>query len=236
MADLVVIVPSRGRPQAAYELADAFQATATADTKLVFAVDHDDPSFAAYEEASNTATVQIGEPGNGQPSSMVKALNAYALHEALADDPPFAIGFMGDDHRPRTVGWDKEYLDALRELGTGIVYGNDLYQGQKLPTQCAMTADIVRSLRQMCPPALRHMYVDNYWLDLGIAADCLTYLPDVVIEHMHPIVGKADWDAGYRRVNDRQVYDTDAVAYGEYEASGRFAADVAKVLALRGAA
>jgi hypothetical protein len=90
---------------------------------------------------------------------------------------------MGDDHFPRTHGWDQAYLDALRELGTGIVYGNDLLQGHRLPTQCAMTADIVRRWGYMALPTLRHMYVDNFWRDLGNAADCLRYLPEVVVEH-----------------------------------------------------
>ena len=166
---------------------------------------------------------------------MVEALNMTAGH-LPSHQAAFAVGFMGDDHRPRTVGWDKEYLDALRELGTGIVFGDDLYQGDKLPTQCAMTSDIVRALGYMAPPTLTHMYVDNFWRDLGTEADCLYYLPDVVVEHMHPIVGKAEWDEGHLRVNDRQVIDADEAAYVEHQTSGRFAADVAKVKALRGGA
>ena len=43
MADLVVVVPSRGRPARARALVEAFEATCTADTELVFAVDEDDP-------------------------------------------------------------------------------------------------------------------------------------------------------------------------------------------------
>lgn len=234
MPDLIFLVPTRGRPQAAKELAEAFRDTCAADTALIFVVDKDDPEQGEY----NTNDVRVNHAGLHLVSStgMVQALNYAATMQASRDDPhaPFAIGFMGDDHRPRTVGWDQEYLDALRELGTGIVYGNDLYQGEKIPTQCAMTADIVRALGYMAPPTLRHMYVDNYWADLAANADCLVYLPDVVVEHMHPVVGKAEWDEGYRRVNDPSVYDADALAYGEHHTFGRFDADVAKVRALRG--
>ena len=42
MSDLVVIVPSRGRPGAAHELRDAFNATCALDTQLVFAIDKRD--------------------------------------------------------------------------------------------------------------------------------------------------------------------------------------------------
>jgi hypothetical protein len=119
-------------------------------------------------------------------------------------------------------------LAALRELGTGIVYGNDLYQGEALPTAPAMTADIVRTLGFMAPPTLRHLYCDNFWLDLGKAAECLRYLPNVVIEHMHPAAGKAQWDEGYRRANAPAQYQRDGDAYREYLA-GSFVDDVEKV-------
>lgn len=224
MSDLVVVVPSRGRPDAAKNLAAVFEETRTGDSELVFAVDRDDPDLDGYRDLPTLA---------GAAASMVEALNqaVWALvHQAAS--PPFAVGFMGDDHRPCSVGWDRRYLDALRELGTGIVYGDDLLQGRRLPTQCAMTSDIVNVLGYMAPPALGHLYVDTFWRDLGQAAGCLTYLPDVVVEHQHPIAGKADWDAGYRRVNSDAQYAADRYAYQAFKRSV-FDADVAKVRALR---
>lgn len=224
--DLVVIVPSRGRPDAAVELAQAFRDTG-ASARLVFAVDDDDETRAQYARALRVypdTTIHYGRA----PSNMVRALNGVA---DLYRNEAFAIGFMGDDHRPRTDGWDRLYVDALRALGTGIVYGDDLLQGRNIPTQCAMTADIVRVLGHMAPPTLTHLYVDNYWRDLGEAVGCLLYLPDVVVEHMHPVVGKADWDDGHRRVNAPDMYRRDAEAYRLY-ADEYLAADVAKVVAL----
>src|SRR6185369_3994131 len=157
MADLVVIVPSRGRPEAARSLADAFQQTCTADTELVFAVDDDDETLERYSELAATPVgpgvtlarlfprVSVCVVDN--PTNMVRALNGAATFAARFVYPaPFAIGFMGDDHLPRTYGWDTAHLTALRDLGTGIVYGDDLLQRRRLPTQCAMTADIVQAL------------------------------------------------------------------------------------------
>jgi hypothetical protein len=122
---------------------------------------------------------------------------------------------MGDDHRPRHIGWDESYLEALRER-PGMVYGNDLIQGAHLPTQIAMSASVVRALGHMAPPTLTHLYVDNYWLALGRAAGCITYLPDVVIEHMHPVAGKAAVDEGYSRVNAPEMYERDSAAFADY--------------------
>jgi len=222
MTDLVVIVPTRGRPHAARELAQTFKQTCTGDTELVFAVDDNDPTREQYEAVGAVMAL---------PSrTMNQALNMAAAHVAKQDDV-LAIGFMGDDHRPRTVAWDQAYIDVLREFGTGIVYGNDLLQGEKLPTQVAMTANIVRTLGFYAPPDQKHLYLDNFWLDLGRAAGCLCYLPDVIVEHVHPFAHKAEMDEGYVRVNAPEMYDHDRVAYEKYRRE-RFADDVAKVRAL----
>jgi len=239
MPDLVVIVPSRGRPEAAEELAATFAETCTADTVLCFAIDDDDPRLPGYKGVVQFAQAQnrlVGEVTVTNGRNMVDALNHTAAWMVKPENahPPYAIAFMGDDHRPRTKGWDAAYLDALRELGTGIVYGNDLLQSEKLPTQVAMTADIVRILGYMAPPSLTHLYVDNFWRDLGEAAGCLRYLPDVVVEHMHPVAGKAEWDEGHKRVNAPEMYQRDGHAYAQYQRM-RLPVDVLKVQQLRAA-
>jgi hypothetical protein len=223
MAELTVIVPSRGRPAAAAELTGAFAKTCTADTELVLAVDDDDP-FAEDYGAVPGLMYGEGWPGNVRvsvcrveaPSSMVKALNATARALLTMFKPdPVALGFMGDDHRPRTLGWDRAYLDALAAV-PGLVYGNDLLQGPDLPTQVAMTADLVRTLGHMAPPTLTHMYVDNYWKRLGADSGMITYLPDIIVEHRHPAAGKAAWDDGYMRVNSKEMFARDEAAIEKY--------------------
>lgn len=219
MSSLTVIVPSRGRPHTVAQLAEAFRDTCTEPTWLLFAVDEDDPEHQAYTDAVAEQLVRHGRVTMAsQPSgTMVSALNhaAGVLLESRADVRPDVIGFMGDDHRPRTKGWDRAYLTALQTL-PGIVYGNDLLQGASLPTQCAISAPIVRALGHMAPDVLTHLYVDNYWRDLGRATGCMTYLPEVVVEHMHPMAGKAGWDDGHRRVNRPDLYRRDRAAYAAY--------------------
>lgn len=226
MTDLVAIVPSRGRPEAARAVAAAFEKTCTADTELLFAIDMDDPERGGYGRSLAQRVRLVMDDS----TSMVDALNRAAVIESSA----FAVAFMGDDHRPRSTGWDRAYLDALHELGTGIVYGNDLLQGRNLPTQAAMTSDIVRALGYMSPPVLTHMYVDNFWLSLGNEAGCIRYLPNVIVEHLHPMAGKSEWDANYDRVNSSGMYERDEAAFRTYITDGRFDRDVAKVKALRG--
>lgn len=226
MAELIAIVPTRGRPQAVPELVDAFRKTCTGPTRLLFAIEQDDHARLAYEtaiiEAGNAHAQVFADDPTGvrleyalcDGGSMVSALNA-TVDLVLPNREPAAIAFMGDDHRPRTKGWDAAYLEALAAK-PGLVYGNDLVQGERLPTQVAMSADLVRALGHMAPPTLTHLYVDNYWLALGQAADCITYLPDVVVEHLHPSVGTAPVDEGYLRVNSTAMFSRDETAMTTY--------------------
>lgn len=227
--DLIVIIPSRGRPETVAELDRAFVETCTNESTLaLLAIDGDDPAHDEYMAAilGCHRLVAVHEQPSG---TMVSALNGAALSVAREW---VAIGFMGDDHLPRTVGWDEQYLAALREMGTGIVFGNDLLQGHRLPTQCAMTSDIVRAVGYMSPPMLKHLYVDNTWLVWGNSLGRLRYLKDVIVEHRHPTAGKAMWDEGYLRVNDGAVAEHDRLAFEAYTRDGGLRADLEKIQAV----
>jgi hypothetical protein len=136
---------------------------------------------------------------------------------------------MGDDHRPQTTRWDFKLARVLTQRAAKIGYANDLVQGANLPTAVLMERRVVQRLGYMAPPVLRHLYVDNYWRDLGKAADCLYYESDIIIAHEHPITGKVEWDEGYRRVNDGAMYTRDGAAYRDFVTSGDLAADIAKI-------
>lgn len=227
--NLLVVIPSRGRPRHIAALADAWTATQT-DADCIVAVDDDDPARGEYFDvvASHPRFDLVVGPRLG----MVGSLNKVAVDNCETYD---AVGFMGDDHRPRTVIWDTLIGRSLTELGTGIVYGNDLLQGEKLPTAAFMTSDIIRTLGWMSPPRLRHLYVDNAWRSLGLALGALTYLRDVVIEHLHPVAGKADWDEGYRTVNAPDVWASDTAEYERWlaEDCARDAEHVRQAVAAR---
>lgn len=217
MPDLITIVPTRGRPNSLLPLAEAFANNSTADTLLVVAVDSDDPDLERYRSAAAEAKktypsidlVELVTPGN-----MATALN-MATRICLDAHKAQAIGFMGDDHRPRTDSWDAYYLSTLA-ASPGIVFGNDLIHGYRLPTQFAVSWPIVESLRFLAPPGLKHMYIDNYWRDIGTATQTLTYLENVVVEHLHPVAAKAESDEGYERVNAPEIFDHDAKVYEQY--------------------
>ena len=71
----------------------------------------------------------------------------------------------------------------------------------------------------MVPPDMIHLYLDNFWMTLGKDLNALRYIPEVVLEHLHPVAGKAEWDDQYREVNAPEVYSADKAALDNYLAS-----------------
>lgn len=219
MTTMAIIVPSRGRPQSIAELVDDLERAKTSSS-LYVVVDEDDPTLEEYKKLSVELefNYMITErEGKGMAKPLNKA--AKFLSDAGWYDH---FCFLGDDHRPRTVDWDMELINKLDELGTGVVYGNDLFQGEALPTAVAMSGNIVKALGGMVPPGMIHLYLDNFWLQLGRDLNAICYLPEVIIEHLHPVAGKGEWDDQYREVNAEEVYSADAIAFKEYMASNAY--------------
>lgn len=212
MTDLIMIVPSRGRPENITRLANAMHGTMTAATRLIVVIDIDDPLAGEYVKALDNP----GPWASLYVQSGAKKLNPI-LNYVAPMYAPFCdyIGFMGDDHLPRTKGWDAELIGAIGQK-PGVAYANDLFQKQNLPTSVVMSSALVRGLGYMAPPSLQHMYMDNFWKRLGTDLDHMIYMPEVIIEHMHPFAGKAELDAGYQRVNTPRMYDEDRESYEQF--------------------
>jgi hypothetical protein len=226
VAELVVIVPSRGRPRSIAALAQDFAATAGPEARMVVAVDNDDPELAAYQRLPLWDMPQFHLREGG------RLRLGGTLNEVAAEYVGFydVIGFMGDDHRPRTDGWALEVLTEMKWPGAGIVYGNDLLQRDQLPTAVFMRPAIIKALGWMALPGLVHLYIDNVWLELGRATGQLRYLPNVVIEHMHPAAGKAQRDAGYDEVNAPALDAADKAVFERWRTE-QLAADVERLRA-----
>jgi hypothetical protein len=205
---MLVIVPTRGRPESMVRQVEAFDRTlATCD--VLYAVDDDDPTAMEYLRLSGPLGVKFAV---GPRLRMVGTLNFHALREAANYD---VIGFMGDDHVPRTDFWDARILEPFTDGEPSVVYGNDLLQGSNLATAVFLSARLVAALGYMAPPCLVHLYADDAWMAIGRATR-LVYLPDVVIEHLHPVAGKAEWDDRYAEVNAPEVDAADHQAFDQW--------------------
>lgn len=226
---VVVVMPSRGRPFEAHRAITELRRTASlVSTSVILAVDADDPLHAKYEALrwpGYGPEVSVVTLAGDETGDLVRATNTVALPVARHDRSAIIANF-GDDHHARTASWDKAVTEALAE--PGIAYGDDLFQSELLPTAPFISASIIAALGWYFLPSCSHLFVDNALRELGLGAGCLRYLPDVVIEHVHPLAGKGRWDAGYERANGDETVERDKAAYLAWREDG-MAEDAARI-------
>lgn len=227
MPDLLVIVPSRGRPQNIARLLDSVRETARLETHVHVAVDDDDERLAQYEAVMAKAGGEHDVLETGPRKGLCAWTNDIAVRRA--GEYPFLASF-GDDHVPVTPGWDRALVRGIAEMGgTGFTYPWDSTR-EDIPEACVVSSDIVQALGWFCLPELCHWYPDNVWADLGRGAGCIRHLRAVLVDHRQVATGKAAVD-GTARDNGKSL-DADKAAYYAWRAT-RMAADVATVLEVR---
>lgn len=225
-ADLLVIVPSRGRPANVRRLVRTLAQTLESKATLALGLDDDDPTLpetcAAIADAPFPVSLHTGRRNTWAGWTNDIAMSAAGRFRALCS--------LGDDHVPLTQGWDAQLMSAIdRAGGTGFAYANDLLQGYRLPTAVVVSSDIVRSLGWLCQPSLRHYFADNVWMALGESAECIKYLPFVAIEHRHH-ARTGQFDATYSEA--LAYWQADHAAYRTW-CHEQKAADVRKIKELQ---
>lgn len=213
----LVLCPSRSRPGAAREVVASFEDTrADPGSRIVFVVDADDPTRGHYPNAH--LVTPRGDMGG--------ALRQAAADPALLADAT-SIGVVGDDCRFRTPGWDRT-LDGWLVDNPGVAWPDDgwdhPWSSQEKAAHWWLSRAVVDAMG-VAPPT-HHLFMDDYWAQLGLAAECARYFPDVVVEHLHPMAGKAPNDATYRR--HRRFVAQDRAWFATWQQSGK-AADVRRL-------
>ncbi len=221
LGDLLVIVPSRGRPKNIARLLDSVRETSMLATHVHACVDEDDPELPGYEYVMSIAGRDDDILERGPRKGLAAWTNEVAVRRAR--QYPYLASF-GDDHVPKTPGWDKALTRAISDMGgTGFSYPWDRTR-EDIPEAVVMSSDIVQALGWMCLPELSHWYVDNVWAELGRGAGC--------IRHCRVIAGDHEWksDSTARESGEKIAADRDA--FYEWRRNG-MADDIATVIALK---
>ena len=224
MPDMAILVPTRGRPGNAARLVDACAKTCRADTVIVFGRDEDDTS--QYPDARHYGAEALIRPRMGlAPWTNELALWALDRHPNLA-----ALCSLGDDHVPKTDGWDEALIEALHQIDGGWAYPDDARRDD-IAEAVAVTSSIVKGLGWMALPDLHHWCIDNAWTKLAAAVGRLEYLHHVKVPHYHPHspvpAYQVPADATYEEA--RWSYDLDKRRYLHWRDQGGLARDAAKV-------
>lgn len=204
---VLLIVPTRGRPDKVKELYSTYIENSF-DCDIVFGLDEDDEHN--YERIDGVI-YEVNPRVRFAETMNIISKKYHKEYEYFA--------FMGDDHRIRTKDWDKILLEPIQNRGYGFSYGDDLLQGEKLCTAVMFSTNIIKPLDgNMVLPVHpnKHMYSDDFWMELGKRLDAITYCPNVILEHLHFSVGKSDMDAVYSETNTPERYSIDGAEWVNY--------------------
>lgn len=192
MKDVLVIVPSYKRHHKIEECVNSWKDTTSGKSDFLLVLEEKDEP---YPEIKGIASLR------GDYGSLSKAWNEG--FKAFPDYKFYTL--INDDHIFRTPEWEERFMETLKD--GGVAYGNDLLQKERLATAATFSGDILKKLGYVALPELEHLYIDNFWMEIGRGIGKLFYLPDVIIEHMHPAAGKAVMDAEYQRSNSNYSHE-----------------------------
>lgn len=207
MKPILVLLASKGRPKKIEGFYRTWRQTTSGLSEVLVCLDDNDPTLKEYIRHRDIH-FDVG-PGL---STCEKYNRVFQLY------PNYKYYFIpGDDHRIRTKGWEKKFIKAIKENGgNGVAFGNDLLQGKKLATAPFVSGNIFRAIGYLAIPGLIHMFVDNFWTELGKKGPGLLYFDDIIIEHMHFSVGKSKEDKWYLAVNNKKVFKNDEVIFQKW--------------------
>lgn len=154
--------------------------------------------------------------------TLMEKINYYALE--IADKHEY-IQFLAHDIVLRTP-WESAFIDALEDFSVGMVYGDDLVHNGRLATHPCIRSSMIKAVGFYGCPAVEHNFFDNYWMSVGQAFGVCLYLPEVVMEHNHPIVNKAKGDSISERIFS--LLESDQRKFSQYMQL-RFNTDIQKL-------
>lgn len=200
MVNISLLLPTRGRSSLVYQLFDSILKT-TSDpltVEVVLYIDEDD--IGSHEiNYSSFSIVKLIKPcvtlGKATKICFKASSGRYVM-------------LVNDDVIFRTKGWDIAVLKAFSKFADDIalVYGNDLYQGEKMPTFPFLSRTVCKLMDGVCPSDYKGPYIDAHIFDIfkrlaRQGFNRIVYLDDVIFEHMHQEAGKAASHVTYLKRN-----------------------------------
>lgn len=211
MKPIGIILPFRdggtGRTEQLVEAVSSWKAQTEDLSELYIITDEDEqinhPVFVESYSGVHWLSVPAG-------LTLMEKLNYHALD--IADQHDY-IQFLAHDIVLKTP-WESRFIDFLEDVEIGMVYGNDLVHNGRLATHPCIKSSMIKAVGFYGCPAVEHNFFDNYWMAVAQSFGMCMYLPDVVMEHNHPIVGKAEKDKISESIYS--MLESDQEKYVEY--------------------
>jgi glycosyltransferase involved in cell wall biosynthesis len=195
--ELVIIIPTKDRPQNVARVLASIRET-TPDARVLFVV-----------EPSDEATHRAVEAEGGE---MLVVHGGYAkkINRAVQATTEPLI-FQGADDLIFHPGWFEAARGRLTE-GIGVVGTNDLALKRVMAgvhsTHALITRDYAKRGTIDNPARLLHEgywheCVDEEFVETAMARNAFAHAADSIVEHIHPVAGKAPVEGFYSKAGRR---------------------------------
>lgn len=209
-----LLVPSRGRPDALAALWASATETASGPIELVARLDEDDPMLEKYEVHMGEGCVKFQDlKGTVGPRDV---LSKY--WNECAERARFPVMMhCGDDIRFRTAEWDKHVLTAFDSYPDKIVFvhGRDGVHDANLGTHGFLHRRWIDTVGYFVPPYFSSDYNDLWLTEVANMIGRRHFIPAVYTEHMHPAIGKGEWDITHQERLERHRRDNVDAIYAD---------------------
>lgn len=188
-----LLVPTRGRPDNIVRLLQSLHETSHVMPDVILRIDDDD-------EESKSALEQIISAGENVSFIGGKRTTMTAYWNEIAGlTPADVLMFAADDICFRTKGWDSLVRKTFDEHPDKMIFvhGEDGYWGNRFGTHGFLHRKWVDALGYVLPPYFSSDFGDTWINDVANMLGRRVFLP-ILIEHMHPLWGKANMDKTYQ--------------------------------------
>jgi hypothetical protein len=188
----------------------SFDETKSEGTDLVIYISECDPRLEEYKVTLAGRNYIVGK----------RIPVAHVYNYCFEKYPDYKYyGEVCDDHVYKTKGWDTIFIDEIEKHGGwGMSWGTGLIHpvSTVLPQAMVMSGNMVRALGYFTTPLLYAAWNDQFARELGEALNCLYYRPDVIVEHVHVLNGKAPMDENYKWTLSPEVQEIGRVQYNKW--------------------
>jgi glycosyltransferase involved in cell wall biosynthesis len=208
--EISILLPTRGRPKWVQRFLDSIVETAKKPESIetILFIDDDDVQSHLIDHPYAKVMKLI------QPRRTLGEMYRCCFEISQGK----IVMLSGDDFVFRTSGWDGVVKGLFRRFSDKIllVYGNDLNQGPRVCTAPFISRRMCEILGAPCPPEYTGEFIDAHIFDTfqkikASGYDRIRYIDDIIIEHMHHVVGKAPFDETYANRTptawSRELYD-----------------------------
>lgn len=196
-----VLTPSRGRPEMLARMIDS----ARGCEHLIY-LDDDDPSDYEFPpRPGHKSTVWITK---GPRKKLGVVFNELA-EKATGD----YLMLCNDDVIFRSSNWKERLQETIGPEEIAIAGFDDGINGEKHFSFPIVTRAWYEELGYFTSVIFNYGFIDTWIFDIAKRADCAHYIDDVLVEHLHPTVGKREPDKTFKERNwsgDRQRFSASA--------------------------